>query len=129
MKQEFPKSFSREGKMKGFKVKIEFTKDAKVTQQKGRRNPLQLQQAVEVEIEKLLEEGHIRKALKINDEVFIQPVVMSVIKEKSVKIALDARSLSDAIQKDKFQVPNLDILTEQVAEIINDESEGVVKFT
>ena len=73
---------------------------------------------MEAEIEKLLEEGHIRKVGKINDEVFIQPVVITVKKDKSVKIALDARSLNDAIQKDKYQMPNLDTLMEQVAEII-----------
>ena len=73
---------------------------------------------MEAEIEKLLAEGHIRKVGKINDEVFIQPVVITVKKDKSVKIALDARSLNDAIQKDKYQMPNLFTLMEQVAEII-----------
>ena len=33
--------------------------DVRVTQQKGMRVPLQLQEAVEKEIQKLLEEGHI----------------------------------------------------------------------
>ena len=42
-KQKFPKLFSRQGKIKGFKVKFEFKKDAKLTQQEGRRIPLQLQ--------------------------------------------------------------------------------------
>ena len=128
-KQKFPKLFSRQGKMEGFKVKVEFKKDVKITQQKGRRIPLHLQHAVEAEIEKLLEEGHIRKVEKINDEVFIQPVVTTVKKDKSVKIALDDRSLNDAIQKDKYQIPNLYNLMEQVPEIINDESDGVVIFT
>ena len=84
---------------------------------------------MEAEIEKLLEEGLIRKVEKITDEVFIQLVFITVEKDKSVKIALDARSLNDAIQKDEYQMPNLDILMEQVEELINDESEGVVRFT
>ena len=84
---------------------------------------------MEAEIEKMLEEGHIRKVEKINDEFFIQLVVITVKKDKSVKIALDARSLNEAIQKDKYQMPNLDNLMEQVAEIINDGNEGVVRFT
>ena len=67
-------------------------KDAKITQEKGHRIPLKLKQAVEAETEKLLEEGHIRKVEKINDEVFIQPVVITVTKDKSVKVALDAGS-------------------------------------
>ena len=37
--------------------------------------------------------------------------------------------MNDAIQKDKYQMPNLDNLMEQVTEIINEENEGVVRFT
>ena len=81
---------------------------------------------MEAELEELMEECHIRRVEKINDEVFIQPVVITVKKYRSVKIALDASSLNDAIQKDKYQMPNLNNLMEQVAEIINEENEGVV---
>ena len=61
--------------------------------------PLQLQDAVEAEIGKLLKEGHIRKVDKISDEVFIQPVVVTVKKDKTVKRALEARALNNAILK------------------------------
>ena len=54
---------------------------------------------------------------------------MAVKKDKTVKIALDARSLNNAILEEKYQMPNLDNLTEQVAEILNDEKEGEVRFT
>ena len=66
---------------------------------------------------------------KINDEVFIQPVVITVKKDKSVKVALDARSLNDAIKEDNSQKPNLDNLMEQVAEITNEENAREVRFT
>ena len=81
---------------------------------------------MEVEKDKLLKEGHIRKIEKINDEV---PVVIIVKKDKTVKIARDARSLNEAISKDKYQIPNLDNLMQQVAEIINTKNEGEVRFT
>ena len=68
----------------------------------GRRVPLQLQTAVEAEIKKLLKDGH---------------------KDKTVKIALDARSLNNAIQKEKYQMPKLDNLMEQVAEVINTDKD------
>ena len=73
--------------------------DANVTQQKGRRVPIQLQKQVDKEIEKLLKEGHIEKVDKIQDDVFIQPTVITVKKDKSVKIALDARALNQSIAK------------------------------
>ena len=96
---------------------------------KWRRLPLQLQEAVDQEIDKLLADGHMQRVERIKDEVFIQPVVITVTRDKSLKIALDAKSLNNAIQKAKYQMPNLENLTEQVAEIINSKGEGTVKFT
>ena len=58
-----------------------------------------MQEAVEAEIDKLLKEGHIRRVETVRDEVFIQPVVVTVKKDKTVKIALDARSMNNAILK------------------------------
>ena len=129
LKEKFPKLLRRQGKIKGYKNKCEFKKDVIIIQQKGRRMPLQLQEAVEAEIDKLLKEGHIRRVEKISDKIFIQSVVVTVKMDKTVKIALDARSLNNAILKKKYQMPNLDNLMEQVAEIANDEKEGEVLFT
>ena len=56
LKQHFKALFEREGKLNKHKVRIEFKQNAKITQQKGRRVPVQLQEAVEKEIERLLEE-------------------------------------------------------------------------
>ena len=63
--------FRRQGKRKGHKIKCEFKKDAIITQQKGRRIPLQLQESVEAEIDKRLKEGHIRRVEKVSNEIFI----------------------------------------------------------
>ena len=90
--------------------------DAKISQQKGRRIPIQLQNAVDAEIKRLLKDGHIEKINEIKDDVFIQPTVITVKKDRSVKIALDARALNQAIDKDKYQMPNLDNLQDMVAE-------------
>ena len=42
------------------------------------------------EIEQLLNEGHIERVTE--DKEFIQPIVFTVKRDKSVKIALDARA-------------------------------------
>ena len=63
--------------------------------------PLQLQKAVDEEIKNLLAAGHIERIVKMTDEMFIQPVVITVKKDRIVKIALDARSLNNVILKDK----------------------------
>ena len=45
--KDFPKLFERRGKITSHKVKINFKADAKITQQKGRRIPIQLQKVVD----------------------------------------------------------------------------------
>ena len=118
---EFPELFKRQGKVNNYKIKINLKSEAEVSQQKGRRIPIQLQKAVDEEISRLLKEGRIEKIDEIKDDVFIQPTFITVKKDRSVKIALDARALNKAIDKDKYQMPNLDILLDMVAEKLDTE--------
>ena len=97
--------------------------NAKISQQKGRRIPIQLPDQVDKEIKKMLKDGLDEKVDKIQDEVFIQPTVITVKNDKSVKIALDARALNESIAKDKYQMPNLDNLIDMIAEEL-EKSEG-----
>ena len=120
---EFKKLFTRNGKVKNHRVKIKLKENARIVQQKGRRIPIQLQNAVDAEIKKLLKDGHIEKINEIKDDVFIQPTVITVKKDRSVKIALDARALNQEIEKDKYQMPNLENLLDMVAEKL-DSSNG-----
>ena len=76
--KESPKLFERRGKVKNHKLRINFKTDAKITQQKGRRTPIQLQKAVDEEIGRLLKESHVEKINEIKDDVFIQPTVITV---------------------------------------------------
>ena len=108
LKQNVPELFSRQGKIKGYKINCEIPKNASITQQKKRRVPLQLQDA-EDEIKKLLK-GHTRRVDKIGDKVFKQPVVVIVKKDKTAKIPLQASSLTNAILKEKYQMLNWDNL-------------------
>ena len=88
-------------------MRIQLNENPKISQQKGRRIPIQLQEAVSREIKTLLAEGHIERIQEIRDDVFIQPTVITVKKDRSVKIAVDARELNDNIKKDKYMIPNL----------------------
>ena len=120
---EFPNLFKRKGRVKNYEIKFKMKEGAKITQQKGRRVPIQLQDQVDNEIAKLLKEGHIEKVDKIQDDVFIQPTVITVNRDKSVKIALDARALNQSIAKDKHQLPNLENIIDMIAEKL-DKKEG-----
>ena len=63
----------------------------------------------------MLTEGHIERVEKIQDDAFIKPTVITVKKDKSVKIAVDARAIDESIAKDKYQMPNLEILIDMIA--------------
>ena len=71
----------------------------------------------------MTKEGHIEKVDKSQDNVFIQPTVITFKKDKSVKIALDAKARNQSIAKDKYQMRNLDTLVDMTAEKL-DEKEG-----
>ena len=55
---------------------------------------------VDGEINRLLKERNIEKISKTNDNVFIQPTVITVKKDRTVKLASDARALNQAIDND-----------------------------
>ena len=68
LQNQFSSLFTRQGQIRDHTVKIEFKSEAKITQQKGRRVPIQLQDAVQEEIERLLNEGHIEKVTDVTDK-------------------------------------------------------------
>ena len=49
------------------------------------------------------------------DDLFVSPVVITVKKDKSVKIALDSKKLNKAIHKNKYQMQSIDHLVDAVA--------------
>ena len=50
-------------------------------------------------------------------------------KDKTIKIAIDARCMVDAILNDNYQMPNFDKLIDQEVEFVNIENEGEVTIT
>ena len=119
--RDFPKLFTRKGRVKNYKIKIKKKNDAKIIHQKERRVPIQLQNQVDKKIDKLLKKGHIEKVDKIQDDVFIHPTVITVKKDKSVKNALDGRALNQSIAKGKCQMPNLDNLFDMIVEKLHEK--------
>ena len=79
---EFEELFSRHGRLEGHEINAQFNKNCVPKQQKERRIPLQLQNSVEKELEKLIEIGHIKKVNEIKDDVFTRPTVITVKREK-----------------------------------------------
>ena len=112
--EQFHKLFKENHTVHDLQVKIELKPDHKPVQQKGRRIPIHLQPAVNREINKLINSGHLRRANDIQQKQFISPTVITVKKDNWVKIAMDARILNDNTIKRKAQMPNLEELLGQV---------------
>ena len=128
LKSEFRELFDRNGCIRNYEVSVKLKNDAVITQQKGRRVPIQLQDVVEKEVERLISEGYVEKISEIHENVFIEPTVITVKKDRSVKVALDDRALNREVVKDKYQMPNVDNLIDCIAEKI-ERCEGQTWFT
>ncbi len=120
--------FSRSGRMNHHVVRTKFKQAFQAQHQKGRRVPIGIQPQVDAEIKRLLEEGHIEKVNACTDDQFISPILITVKRDKSVKLALDARQLNKFIHRKKYQMPNIEELLDNIAQIITDTN-GSVWFT
>ena len=103
----FPELVSRIGRSKNHVAKSKFHKDIQPIHQKGRRIPINLQEKVNTELKKLLDEKHIVKLSGCHDKYFISPIVVTVKKDQTIKLALDSKVLNKAIHKNKYQLPTM----------------------
>ena len=122
-KQQFSNLFSRVGKIRNYKVQAEFFENLNPVQQKGRRVPILLQEKVDAEIDKLLQQGHIEKITECSDKYFVSPKVITVKKDGSVKLALESR-----VHKNKYQMPNIEELMDTVGQTISEKKTGIHIF-
>ena len=118
--QKYPHLCTRLGRSKNHIAKSLFRQNYTPSQHKGRRVPLHLLDKVELELKKLIDDEQIIKLKKCPDDLFISPVVITVKKDKSVKIALDSKKLNDAIHKNKYQMQSIDHLIDSVAVYISE---------
>ena len=117
---KYPHLCTRLGRSKNHIAKSIFKSQYTPSQHKGRRVPLHLLDKVEQEPQKLIDEKQIIKLDKCSDELFISPVVITVQKDKTVKIALDSKKLNDTIHKNKYQMQSIDHLMDSVAVFISE---------
>ena len=115
----FPNLISRNGRPKNHVAKSNFHEDLQPRHQKGRRIPLNLQDKVNSELKKLLVGKHIIKPSCCPDKYFISPIVVTVRKDQSIKLALDSKILNKVIHKNKYQMPNIDTLIESISQQIS----------
>ena len=110
-------------------MKTQFNKEVEPIQQKGRRIPIHLQERVEAELNKLIDQKHIIKLDKCSDKHFISPIVITVKKDQTVKLALDSKKINKYIHKNKYQMPNIDLLLDNIAQVVKSDKSNQTLFT
>ena len=105
---EYEDLFRNNHTIKDLTTDIQLKKDTKPIQQKGRPVPIHFQKTVKHEQEKLIEKGHLEKEDKTTENCFISPAVITIKKDKTLKIALDSRNLKEACFKRKAAMSNME---------------------
>ena len=116
---DFPELVTRIGKSFKHSIKSTFHKEFTPTHQKEQRVPINLQPLVNIELKKLLDEKHIIKLNSCSDKNFISLIVITVKRDKTVKLALDSKILNKSIHKNKYQMPNIDNLIDTIQQNLN----------
>ena len=91
--------------------------------------PITLQDKVDKEIDNFLRQGHIEKLNECSDKYFVSPIVITVKKDGSVKLALESRELNNQVHKNKYQMPNIEELMDTVRQMISERKPGDVYFS
>ena len=93
------KLFHRNGKTRDFKYEVQFKEKFEVFQQKGRKVPIHLQEAVKTEIKKLKNRDTLKR--------YKGSAVIAKNSDSTVKRAVYWKELNKPIVKTKMQTPNL----------------------
>ena len=125
---DFKELLDRKGRSLHHVVSTTFKYPLCPIQEKGRRIPIHVQGKVEMEIEKLLLEGHIQRLDKCTSDCFIAAIVITVKKDDSIKLALDAKPINRQLYKNKYQMPNVEELLDGVNQIVTAQAAGTLFF-
>ena len=105
VKTTYPGLCTRIGRARNHIVQTIFLNEFKALQQKGRRIAIHIQEKVEQEIKSLINQRNIVKLEKCSDQQFISPLVITVKKDQSIKLAMDSKQIHKMIHENKYQMP------------------------
>ena len=66
--------------------------------------------------------GNVIKLDKCNDKKFISPIVITVKRDKAIKLAMESKVINTPIQKNKYQMQNWDCLIDNIAQSISESA-------
>ena len=127
--RQFSGLIKRTGRSKNFIVKTYFKEPLKPIQVKGKRIPIHLLPKVKSCIDQLLRDGHIEKLSRCSEDCFISPIVFTAKRDGSIKLALNSKLLNKQIFRNRYQMPNLFELIDNVAVTISGHDERNIWFS
>ena len=71
---------------------------------------------MEQEIRSPIDQGYLTKLENCSDQHFISPIKITVKKDQTNKLAMDSKQIYKMIHKNKYQMPNIDVLLDSVAQ-------------
>ena len=120
--------FNRVGKIPLDRKITHFHSPFKPIQTKGRRVPVHLLDNVKMELNRMEKERQIVKLNKCDEDCFISLIVITRTKDGSIKLALDSKLLINQIFKNKYQMPNIHELIDNIALQLSSKESGEVWF-
>ena len=96
---KFNKLFETNHTIKNTEIKVIIKPRCYPIQQKAIPRRYHLQQDVKNELDQLIKSGHFDRLETIEEDCFVSLVVVTAMKDKSVKIAFDARKLNECCVK------------------------------
>ena len=127
--RQFPGLIKRTGRSKNFIVNTYFNEPLKPIQVKGKRIPIHLLPRVKSCIDQLLRDGHFEKLSRCSEDCFISPIVIIAKRDRSIKLALNSKLLNKQIFRNRYQMPNLFELIDNVAVTISGHGERNIWFS
>ena len=127
--KHFSDLIKRTGRSKNFVVNTYFNEPIKPIQVRGKRIPIHLLPKVKLCIDHLLRDMHIEKLSRCSEDCFISPIVITAKRDGSIKLALNSKLLNKQIFRNRYQMPNLFELIDNVAVTISDHDERNIWFS
>ena len=129
LQNDFKDLFYNNKEIKNLSVKVQLKEGAQIIQQKERPIPIHLKDQVALDLKRLMKHGYLERATEITEDCFVSPAVITVKKDKSIKIALDSRKLNEVTIKRKAQMPNMEELISLISRMISEGKEGEILAT
>ena len=127
--KHFSDLIKRTGRSKNFVVNTYFNEPIKPIQVKGKRISIHLLPKVKLCIDQLLRDGHIEKLSRCSEDCFISPIVITAKRDGSIILALNSKLLNKQIFCNRYQMPNLFELIDNVAVTISGHDERNIWFS